>query len=249
MRVDQCRAGARAAGQGQPGATFPHPQRQPVRRQHLHEADIGPVGKQLVALQHRPDGGDRHARQIRHEERHMRVAHAARRGSGERTSRQIQMTAEIQIKRVHLARQRHVGPTQPRRAHIDAHLSIGENFGRQIARHGADHQPVAPALGGQQMRDTAGRVAAGAGLPAIWVANAHERVRARPFRQRLDDDQLVAAHAGPPVRDPRRARRREIQRRHPLIEHDEIVPAAMHLGETRDHRGAYMAGPAEGQSL
>ena len=53
VRVHQRGAGAGAAGQRQAGAALPHAQPDPVRRQHLGEADIGALREQRIVLQAR----------------------------------------------------------------------------------------------------------------------------------------------------------------------------------------------------
>jgi ribosomal protein L35 len=69
------------------------------------------------------------------------------------------------------------------------------------------------------------------------VALPHEGVSVVTRRRRLDDDELVAADAGAPVRDGGGAGRGQAERAITLVEHDEIVPAAMHLDEWCLHQG------------
>ena len=59
----------------------------------------------------------------------------------------------------------------------------------------------------EQIGDAARGIAAGAGLDAVGVADAHEGIGVGAGRRRFDDDELVAAHAGAPVSDRRGARR------------------------------------------
>src|SRR5207248_7596895 len=90
----------------------------------------------------------------------------------------------------------------------------------------------------------AGAVAAGLGLAAIGIEDAHSHSR-RGVARRLDQDQLVAANAGTPVGDG--ARRLGIDRDGvmALVQHDEVVAEPMHLAEADlRHAAAYMAGRA-----
>ena len=101
----------------------------------------------------------------------------------------------------------------------------------------------APAgLGGQQSGDAAGGVAAGPGLGAVGVADAHEGIGGRVVRRRLDDDELVAADAGAAVGDGGGTAGGEAERAGALVEHDEVVSAAVHLDEPRHGEGIGGAG-------
>ncbi len=92
---------------------------------------------------------------------------------------------------------------------------------------------VAAGLLGQNAGDTAGGVAACAGLCAVGIADAHECVGVAAERRRLDDDELVAANAGASVGDRGSAPGRQVERARAFVEHDEVVAAAVHLFRKR----------------
>ncbi len=228
VRVHQRRAGAGAAGQRQAGAALPDPQADAVGRQDLGEADIGalagtadraPASGRASAIGTRADVGD--------EERRVRIAHAGRRRIGERAG------GEVQVQRVHRrgragCRASPAAPAPCRRA--PGRRAAPRPAGRR-RRCGSTWRRAA-GLAHQQVGDAAGGVAAGAGLGAVGVADAHEGVGVA-VRRRLDDDELVAADAGAPVGDRGGAGRREAERAGALVEHDEVVAAAVHLEEAR----------------
>src|SRR5437868_3404893 len=66
------------------------------------------------------------------------------------------------------------------------------------AGNGFDANALLAGLVGHEARDTARAVAAGLGLAAVGIEDAHEYLRGGIAR-RLDQDQLVAADAGPAV--------------------------------------------------
>ena len=84
--------------------------------------------------------------------------------------------------------------------------------------------------------ETAG-VAAGPGLSAIGIADAHEHVGA--ISRGFERDELIAADPGAPMGDRRRARFGQPKRTSAFVDHDEVVPAAMHLEERHQHDGGY----------
>ena len=101
---------------------------------------------------------------------------------------------------------------------------------------------AAAGLTRQDRGNAAGGVAAGPGLGAVGVADTHEGIGVAVGRRRLDGDELVAAHAGAPVGDRGRAARRQAERAGALVEHDEVVAAAVHLEEARHAEGICGAG-------
>ena len=107
----------------------------------------------------------------------------------------------------------------------------------QVAGDGADDLDAAAGLARQQIDDAAGGVAAGPGLGAVGVADAHEGIGVGAWRWRLDGDELVAADAGAPVGDRRGAAGGQAERAGALVEHDEVVAAAVHLEEARHAEG------------
>ncbi len=96
-------------------------------------------------------------------------------------------------------------------------------------------------LAHDEVRDAAAGVAAGGDLAAVGVEDAHADVGDR-LRGRRHDDQLVAADAGAAVGDDANDRGRQIDRRLPRVEDDEIVAEAVHLDEGQGgHRAPNMA--------
>ena len=224
--------------QRQAGAALPHAQPDAVGRQDLGEADIGALGEQRIVLQARAEFRHRQALDVGDEERRVRIAHAGGRRIGHRPRR------EVEVQRVHRPRQRDVRPVEPRRPHVDAHAAVGERLGGQVAGGGADDLGAAAGLARQQIGDAAGGVAAGPGLGAVGVADAHEGIGVGVWRRRLDGDELVAADAGAPVGDRGGAAGREAERAGALVEHDEVVAAAVHLEEARHGEGICGGGVA-----
>src|SRR5437762_10921883 len=93
----------------------------------------------------------------------------------------------------------------------------------------------------EQVGDAAGGVAASLGLAAVRVVDAHQNL-GRGVARRLEQNDLIAADAGPPIRQPACGCGAERDRAAAKIEHDKIVAEPVHF-ETRDlaHRAAYMA--------
>ena len=200
--VHQRGAGPRTTGQGQAGTALPHPEQNTRRALDLGKADIGPLGKQFVLLQHRAQALDRQVRQIIDEEGGMRIAHRAGSRVRHRAHRQVQM------QRVHRAGKRDPFPVQPRRAHIHLDQARPDDFRRQQTRDGAHRDLPLAALLGHQRRDAARGVAAGPGFGAVGIENAHEHIGLR-LRIALQHDQLVAADAEAAVGDAAHHVRRE----------------------------------------
>ncbi len=232
MRVHHRRAGARAAGERQAGAALPDPQPQPVRGEHLGEADIGAFGKDRVVFQPRAEHLDRHGGEVGHEEGGVRVAQAGRRRIGERAE------GEIEMERVGGPGERDVLPAEPCRPHVHRHAVRRQDRAAKIARNGADDGLREPGLGGDQGGDAAGGIAAGCGLVPVRVADPHEGGGIAGGWGGLDHDQLVAADAAPPVGERRGACWCQRKRRLPRVEHDKIVPTAVHLPERNPHGAA-----------
>ena len=153
----------------------------------------------------------------------MRVAHGAGRGVRDRHERDRQM------QRVHLPRQRHVAPAEARGAHIGAPEATRQALHRQVAGDGAHHDAVLAGLVRDKGGDAARGIAAGAGLGAVGVQDAHEDVGA--LARRLHDDQLVEADAGVAVADGAGGVRRHRDGPGARIQHDEVVAEPVHLSE------------------
>ena len=104
---------------------------------------------------------------------------------------------------------------------------------------GRQRQLVSAALLEQEPGGTAGAVAACTRLAAIGIEEGEPRVR--PFRL-LDQHQLVEPDPAPPVADPAHLRFRQPDGLAAGIDHDEIVPEPVHLGEgQRAHAGRIAA--------
>ena len=71
--------------------------------------------------------------------------------------------------------------------------------------------------------------AAGAGLAAVRIMDAHEDIRA--LGPRFQADELVAADPQPPVRDQADPVSRQAQPLGAPVQHDEVVPSPVHLDE------------------
>src|SRR5580693_8680163 len=93
----------------------------------------------------------------------------------------------------------------------------------------------------EQIGDTARGISAGLGRAAICIADAHQDLGRRMAR-RLEQDDLIASDAGPPIRQPECGSGVERDRAAAKIKHDKIVAEPVHF-EKRDlaHRAAYMA--------
>ena len=185
-------------------------------------------GNSRIVLQPRAHFQHGDGVQVRDKEGHVRIAHADGGGSPGRSSRSVS-----------IGRARGIS-VQSRRAgaHIDLDQAVRTADRRQVAGDGADGDRGAVQLSRIRMSATQ-RVAlpqAPAREPSGLV-DAHEGVGGPG---RLDDDDLVAADPGVPVR---RWRRHGPGVRpsgtRTLVEDDEVVAAAMHLHERGGH-GAHM---------
>src|SRR5579872_6864416 len=99
-------ASAGAAGPRDADAALPDPHADAIGRDQACDLDIGPIGKQGMALQHRPESGDIHAFRIGNEEHRMRIANI----DGDRIAQRPE--GEIEMQRVHGLRQRDLAPVQ-----------------------------------------------------------------------------------------------------------------------------------------
>ena len=151
--------------------------------------------------------------------------------------------------------QRDFPPAGARRPHIDGDPPVRQDLGFEQPGHGLEPHPAGAGLAAQEPGDAAGGVAAGFGLAAIGIADAHQQPRRRMAR-RFEHDQLVAADAGMPVGQC--PRRRGTGRNGAVagVEHDKVVAEAVHLQKRHlAHRAAYMAvwaavsNPAAGSRL
>ena len=108
--------------------------------------------------------------------------------------------------------------------------AVARRLGVEQPRRRLDDRVLRALLPHQQGGDAAGGVAARRHLAAVGVADAHEGVGQAAHRV-LDDDQLVAADAGPPVGERPHLRDCRRERPRPRVDDDEVVAEAVHLGE------------------
>ncbi len=86
-----------------------------------------------------------------------------------------------------------------------------------------------------QQRHATRRISAGFGFASIGVEDAHPHVGHRGV---LQDYQLVAADAGPAIRNCTCERPIHLQRLVARVEDDEVVPETVHFVEAPHHVGA-----------
>ena len=127
------------------------------------------------------------------------------------------------------------GPVEAGAAHVDAEAAVGEAFSREVAGDGADDLVGAAVLLEQEVGDAAGGVAAGAGLGAVGVVDAHEQVGVGAGRGRFEGDELVAADAGAAVAEGGDARGGEAEGAAAVVEDDEVVAGAVHFHKGDQH--------------
>src|SRR5207302_1230337 len=146
---------------------------------------------------------------------------------------------------VHLAGERDVAPAGARRTHIDRHAAVRQQLGRQQPGDGFNGYMSVAGFFRDQPGDAAAGVAAGLGLAAVGVEDAHQQPR-RPIARWVDQDHLVAADAGAAIGQS--ARRRGVNRdRMPTpVEHDKVVAETVHLAEPDLRHGARLYGGREG---
>ena len=137
---------------------------------------------------------------------------------------------QVEMQRIHRACERNLLPFQPRRPHVDGDPPAAGILGHDHAGRRIDGHPARPALAHQQLRHAARGVAAGLDLATVGIADPQGRVR-RAVLRRLDDDELVAAHAGLAVGDRPCLGVAQGQGRGAGIDDDEIVAQAVHLDE------------------
>ncbi len=112
-RRDQGRAGAAAAGLGDAGAALPDPQADAVRDEDLREADIGALGEQRMALEHRPQAGEVDRLRVGHEEHRVRIATLTPTGSLSGPT----LSGRCRVSQA--SGKRDLAPVQLGRAHVD----------------------------------------------------------------------------------------------------------------------------------
>ncbi len=121
--------------------------------------------------------------------------------------------------------------------HIDTDPIGGRFAGQQTCNSLNDNLCAAGFIHGKA-RNAPGCVAAGLGLAAVRVPDAHEHIAAR---RRLHTDELVTAHAGVAIRNRADRVRREIERTLAGVNDNKIVAQSVHLEEAdRIHVAPYM---------
>ena len=223
-RADQRRAGARAAGLGQPCPALPDPQPDRLLVDHLRKADIRALREQRVVLHQRADLRDVIGVHVLDEEHRMRIAHR-----DDRRQRQDRLVdrpdLQVDAAHVHFLRQRNIGPAHQGRAHVDRDQAALGAEGLQHVGFGLDRDPVLAGLGEDEVADAARGISAGIDLAAIGVPDPHEHVLGGIALQR---DHLVRLEVGGNLADLLHARR---ERRGPRVENGKRVAGTVHLPE------------------
>ena len=205
---------------------------QPVRAHHLGDADIGALGKERIVLELRAELGERDRRRDRRRRTWRADCPCWCRRDPATDRAPTGMWLVSQASRTGMSRQSRRG-----RAHVDRdhRQAVGARAGLlrfEQAGDGLHRHLVGLALVHHHRGDAARGVAAGAGLAAVGIVDAHEDV-GLAIGRRLEHDQLVAADAQPAVGDGAAALDRQVERRRAAVEHDEIVAQPVHLEERR----------------
>lgn len=226
-------AGARCAGS-------PLPDPRPHSRLSLDRdnADVGPSREERVSFEQWSGRSEVDRVAVLDEEDRMGIAHTDA-GGGRRRG-----VAEIHLKRVQRSRQRDLLPAQPGLAHVDVeHLDptpaclqqAGLSFNSGIVPSGLFHE---------QPGDAAGSVAAGLGLAAVRIPDAHEGIARE---RRFETDELIASHADMAIGNGADRAWRKRRGTFPGVDDDEVIAQAVHLDETdRIHGCCYIGVDAAG---
>ena len=121
---DSRSAGRGAAGLGEAGAALPGADHDAIARRRCGERDVGPLRKQRMVLELRPDPGEIVRVWLFNPEYRVRIAHVHH---GRGAQEQRAGCGELQIDRAgvgHRGRQRNFVPAKARRAHIDGEQAI-----------------------------------------------------------------------------------------------------------------------------
>src|SRR5690606_2297117 len=123
---------------------------------------------------------------------------------------------------------------QPWRAHVDADLAIGTDvqLNHTAAGLNADLPLEGQALVHYEAGEAAGTVAALFDLGAVGVEDPVAKVHVRAAR-RLDDQQLIEAHAGVAVAPEFDVLGLDVGMLADQVEDHEVVAQAMHFGEAQ----------------
>ena len=224
-------AGCGAAGACQSGAALPGAKPQARGTGHLRQRDIGALREQRIVLEHRPEPRQVVGVDVVDEEDAMGIAHVHH---AWRIERRIVLRPERDLLGVgNGLRQRDLVPIEPRRAHVDGDAAVIVDGRGKHGALGGDADLWRAALLGEQRRDAARRIAAGANLAAVGIPDAHEHVG---LRRRLERDHLIAADAVLPIGDGRDLVGPQRDRVLAQIEHDEVVAETVHLAEGEAHK-------------
>ena len=210
--------GARAAGQRDAGAAFPHPHSKVVGADARGKRDIGGLREQRVMFGGGTTGGQINRLGIIDKEHAMGVAHA----DADRVA------FDRKVKGIAISAQRYLGPAQQRRPHVDAGQAVASIFGHQHAAFGAQRQPRQPTLRQFGGGDAAGGVAAGPGHRAIGIVECQRQIGIGAM---VDHRQLVKPDTAMAVADGAHQPSRQRQRPGPLVQHHKVIAQPVHLDE------------------
>jgi hypothetical protein len=188
----------------------------------------------------RPQLGHRRLAHVVHAQHRMRVAHRQHGhlhlpGFGQIQRPQFKATLAPRLQAAGV--ERHAGQVEHRLVHVHRHPAVGLQVQLQAVVDGVDSDG---GLGGQALvvheaHEAARAVAAMLDLVAGVVEDAVAEVGMPGAARRLDDQDLVGAHAEAAVAQVAQLLPRELQRGARGIEHDEVVARALHLGELHLH--------------
>ena len=231
-------AGRRTAGERGAGPPLPDPRPHSPLRLDRGEADVGPPREERVSFEERSGRRQVNRIAILDEEDGMWIADTDA-GGGRRRG-----ITEINLKRVGRPRQRDVSPAEPGTAHVDVEHPLPTPASLEQPGPCFDAGVVPSGLIHEQPGDAAGSVAAGLGLAAVRVPDAHEGI-ARD--RRLETDELIASHTDAAVRNRADRARGKRSGTLPGVDDDEIIAQAVHLDETdRIHGCCYIGADATG---
>ena len=232
---DESGAGTAAAGRGDPGAPLPDAQPNMAAVADRGDANVGAFRKQRITFEGRPEHSEIDTLDMVYEKRRMGVADIGADRIGKRPNRQLDMVG------IHGTGERDLAPAATCRPHIDSNAPIRQDLRFEEASDGLDPRVRVAGLAIQEVANAACGVAAGFGLAAVGIADAHQNA-GRGMTRRFEKDHLVASDAGAPIGKRAYAPRADGYRGTAKIEHDKVVAEPVHL-EKRDlaHRAAYMA--------
>ena len=235
MRGDERGAGAAAASESYPGAPFPNPQSDMATVADRGHPDIGALWEQPIMLEGGPEHSEIDPLDVVDEKRRMRIADIGADRIGKRPDRYLDMIG------IHGTGQRDLAPSGTRRPHIHRNAPIRLSFRFEKASNGLDPSVRLAGLATQEVGDAARGVAAGFGLAAIGIADAHQNP-SRGMTRRFEEDHLIASDAGAAIGERAYTPCADGYRATAKIEHDKVIAEPVHL-EERDlaHGAAYMA--------